>query len=62
MKSFQFCMLLMSLTTKEEIAYFLQLYRETDCQGINKKVAEETLMKEFQKRVSFYKNAANQQL
>lgn len=52
----------MSLTTKEEIAYFLQLYRETDCQGINKEFAEETLMKEFQKRVSFYKNAADQQL
>ena len=62
MKSFQFCMLLMSLTTKEEIAYFLQLYRETDCQGINKEFAEETLMKEYQKRVSFYKNAADQQL
>ena len=62
MKSFQFCMLLMSLTTKEEIAYSLQLYRETDCQGINKKIAEEILMEEFQKRVNFYEDAVNQQL
>ena len=62
MKSFQFCMLLMSLTTKEEISYFLQLYRETDCQGINKKIAEEILMEEFQKRVNFYEDAVNQQL
>lgn len=52
----------MSLTTKEEIAYFLKLYRETDCEGINRKIAEETLMKEFEKRVNFYKDAANLQL
>lgn len=52
----------MSLTTKEEIAYFLQLYREADCQGINKKIAEEILMEEFQKRVNFYEDAVNQQL
>ena len=55
MKSFQFCMLLMSLTTKEEIAYFLQLYRETDCQGINKKLLKKSLWKNFKSGSIFMK-------
>lgn len=53
MKSFQFCMLLMELTTKEEVAYFLNLYRKTSCQEDNNSDAEKILQEEFQKRVSF---------
>lgn len=50
MKSFQFCRLLMSLTTKEEIDYFLRLYRESGYPQKHYNHAEEILMKAFQKR------------
>ena len=52
MKSFQFYTLLMSVSDKREILYFLQLYRDSNCQNTLTNKAEKILMKAFQQRIN----------
>lgn len=52
MNNFQFCEFLSSLTTQEEISYFLQLYRESGHQETNNNAAEDILREAFQNEFS----------